>query len=270
MKDLIRLFEFELKRNIKNYIFIIICCCSFVILNIVKNLNDYNYIIENAVKSEQLTKIGNMIETVNVTGFSSFRNIMGSTESWFMFGIIACICYAFFIWYRDFNGRSKSIYTLIMLPKNRINIYISKLLNILFLVYSYTVVLTISLFIASKLLPRHMLGNVTNYGFVQETIYELKMLLPYSFEILFVEYIFLLIGFVSVVFTSILINKSIYKVSTLISFLFLVIEILVFIISIEFIIPYEYSDVFTVLYSSINIFVCSLISNKLLKQKIDF
>ncbi len=36
MKDLIRLFEFELKRNIKNYIFIIICCCSFVILNIVK------------------------------------------------------------------------------------------------------------------------------------------------------------------------------------------------------------------------------------------
>ncbi|HBF2305313.1 TPA: hypothetical protein KN046_003572, partial [Clostridioides difficile] len=110
----------------------------------------------------------------------------------------------------------------------------------------------------------------TNYGFVQETIYELKMLLPYSFEILFVEYIFLLIGFVSVVFTSILINKSIYKVSTLISFLFLVIEILVFIISIEFIIPYEYSDVFTVLYSSINIFVCSLISNKLLKQKIDF
>ncbi len=60
-----------------------------------KNLNDYNYIIENAVKSEQLTKIGNTIETVNVTGFSSFRNIMGSTESWFMFGIIACICYAF-------------------------------------------------------------------------------------------------------------------------------------------------------------------------------
>lgn len=60
-----------------------------------KNLNDYNYIIENAVKSEQLTKIGNTIETVNAIGFSSFRNIMGYTESWFMFGIIVCICYAF-------------------------------------------------------------------------------------------------------------------------------------------------------------------------------
>ncbi|WP_227859839.1 MULTISPECIES: hypothetical protein [unclassified Clostridioides] len=126
------------------------------------------------------------------------------------------------------------------------------------------------MFITSKLLPRYMLGNIASYGFVQETIYKLKMLLPYSFEILFVEYIFLLIGFVSIVFTSILINKSICKLSTLVSFLFLVLEILLFIISVEFIVPYEHSKIFIVLYSSINIFVCSLISNKLLKQKIDF
>lgn len=270
MKDLMKLFEFELKRNIKNYILIIICCCSFVILNIVKNLNDYNYIIENAVKDEQLTKVGNTIETINFTGFSSFRNIMSSTEAWFMFGIIACICYAFFIWYRDFDGKSKSIYTLIMLPKNRINIYTSKLLNILFLVYSYTIIFTIILFVLNKLLPNYMLGNIASYGFVQDTIYKLKMLLPYSFKILFVEYIFLLIGFVSVVFTSILINKSIYKLRTLISFMFLALEILVFIISVEFVIPYEYSNIFIILYSSINIFICNFISNKLLKQKIDF
>ncbi|MBY2476749.1 hypothetical protein KWV16_07620 [Clostridioides difficile] len=270
MKDLMKLFEFELKRNIKNYVFIIIFCCSFVILNIVNNLNNYNYIIENAVKKEQLTKIGDTIETANIIGFSSFRNIMSSTDLWFIFGIIVCICYAFFIWYRDFDGKSKSIYTLIMIPKNRINIYISKLLNILFLVYSYTIIFTITLFIISKLLPNYMLGDIASYGFIQETIYKLKILLPYSFEILLVEYIFLLIGCVSVVFTSILINKSTYKLSTLISFMFLVLEILIFIISVVFIIPYEYSNIFISLYSSINIFVCSFISNKLLKQKIDF
>lgn len=107
-----------------------------------------------------------MIEMVNVIGFLSFRNIMGFIELWFMFGIIVCICYVFFIWYRDFNGRSKFIYIFIMLFKNRINIYIFKLLNILFLVYSYIVVFIIFLFIVSKLLFRYMFGNVINYGFV--------------------------------------------------------------------------------------------------------
>lgn len=270
MRDLMKLFEFDLKRNIKNYVFIIICCCSILFLNLVKNLNDYNYIIENAVKTEQLSKIGKTIETVSVMGFSSFGNLMGSIKSCFLFGIFVCICYAFFIWYRDFDMKSKSIYTLVMLPKNKINIYISKLLNVLFLVYSYTIFFIIMLFIASKILPNYMLGSIANYNFVQETIYKLNILLPYSFENLLVEYVFLLIGVICIVFTSILINKSVYKLRALMSFLFLVMEILIFIILVEFIIPYEYSNVFTVVYSSVSIFVCSFMSNKLLNNKIDF
>ena len=41
--------------------------------------------------------------------------------------LIGCAFYSVLIWYRDFSSKSKSIYTLFMLPENRFIIFISKL-----------------------------------------------------------------------------------------------------------------------------------------------
>ena len=42
--------------------------------------------------------------------------------------------YVFFIWYRDWFGKSSFIYRLLMLPTKRIHIYFAKLTAIMFLV----------------------------------------------------------------------------------------------------------------------------------------
>ena len=66
-------------------------------------------------------------------GTLSFFDITQST--WFIGPIALCIAmliiYVFFIWYRDWLGKNTFIYRLLMLPTNRLNIYLAKATTIL-------------------------------------------------------------------------------------------------------------------------------------------
>ncbi len=49
--------------------------------------------------------------------------------------VILCLIYALAIWYRDFIGKSKTGYTLFMLPNNKFNIYIAKAITLVVMIY---------------------------------------------------------------------------------------------------------------------------------------
>lgn len=54
------------------------------------------------------------------------------------FSVIFCLIYAVAIWYRDIFGKSRTSYTLFMLPINKFNMYISKALTVIVMIYGIT------------------------------------------------------------------------------------------------------------------------------------
>lgn len=196
MEKLMYLFDFEFKRNYKNYTKIISGFCIVLVVWLIGNLKDYNYIIDKALKGKDPATLSKTI------GVMSFDNIVTTAETdLFVIGLVVCILYSVIIWKKDFSGKNKSIYILVMLPQVRMNIYISKFLNILCFVYMYVISFTVVLFLSYNMLPHFMKGDVVSLGFVKDTIYKLGMYVPYSIETFVTVYIFLVSSAISVIFT---------------------------------------------------------------------
>ena len=190
------LFDFEFKRNLKNYINIISMFCFAFIIEVVNHLINYNEIAGKALRGKDSNVLTNTIGTM------SFSNIISSDDKvLFMMGLLACILYSVIIWKKDFNGKNKSIYTLVMLPQDKMKIYLSKFLNIICLVYMYIISFTLTLFLCYIIMPSFMKGDVVKLSFIKETIYTFGMVLPYSIETFITGYVFLLGAVISFIFT---------------------------------------------------------------------
>lgn len=265
MSKFMYLFDFEFKRNFKNYIKIISGFCILLVVWLIGNLKDYNYIINKALRGKDPTTLSKTIGTM------SFDNIVTSSETeLFAIGLVVCILYSVIIWKKDFSGKSKSIYTLAMLPQDRMNIYISKFLNILCFVYMYVISFTLVLFLSYNILPHFMKGDVVSLGFIKDTIYKFGMYIPYSVETFITVYVFLLSSVISVIFT---LNIGNYFMRNILK----MIVVLIIGASIYITLPLGVANsiinknlsLVICICSSLIIVVCGLISKRLL-SKIDF
>jgi len=259
------MFDFEFKRNLKYYIGLIITMCSILTVNLILNLKNYNKIMKENLTNKSIQEIYNSVGSFN------FGNLITDiTTIIFNLGISLCLIYSFVIWARDFNGKSKSIYTLLTLPSDRMKIYFSKLLNILCLIYMYIISFVVTLFINYKILPKHMLGKVSEMGFVQDTSYALGKLLPYNFIDFIGIYVFLIISIICTIFTFILINKCSNKPNRVIIKL-MFIPLCLFFTSMLFlgILLSGNVEISIIIYSIGYILICLFNSKDLLNNKID-
>ena len=142
--------------------------------------------------------------------------------------VLMCLLYALIIWYRDYYSRSKTIYTLLCLPQPRFNIYLSKLITIVVMIYGAIVSqfvfwylnLTIVKNLAGIQSPiflnifKNMMHNVETINIVSANIVEFLM----------VDIIGVILAVV-VIFTSVLIERSIKKVGVMLGLLYIALSI---------------------------------------------
>ncbi len=142
--------------------------------------------------------------------------------------VLMCLLYALIIWYRDYYSRSKTIYTLLCLPQPRFNIYLSKLITVVVMIYGI---------IASQLLFWYIdlnivkhLGGIQSPGFVNvfknmmHTYEGVNIVSPNIVEFLMVDVIGVILAVV-VVFTAVLIERSIKKVGIILGISYIALSI---------------------------------------------
>ena len=157
--------------------------------------------------------------------------------------LIGCAFYSVLIWYRDFSSKSKSIYTLFMLPENRFIIFISKLITMLTLIYSIIFIQHllwgIETFVVSKYADIPIINMI--YSINNNTIYSIfQISVPiYPAEFLMIFIIGPIVG-VSAIFAAVLMSKSIKKVGGVLGIIYIVSLAVVYLAIL--IGAYEYSD----------------------------
>ncbi|MEK4699313.1 hypothetical protein MKX47_06915 [Solibacillus sp. FSL R7-0668] len=158
---------------------------------------------ENLLAQEFALNYGNGTYTImNFLNFSLFQLSI-------MFAAAMLLIYIFFIWYRDWFGKSSFIYRLLMLPTERRNVYFAKLTAILLFVFSL-VGMQVLLIEVAELIMKWMIPA--------ELILESGVITTYSHELMSIFFPQTIVHFlasyglgtaiVAMLFTAILIERS--------------------------------------------------------------
>ena len=143
-----------------------------------------------------------------------FRSAVGAAQPWLTGPVFLCIAalagYCFFIWYRDWAGKSTFAYRLLMLPTSRMNLFWSKLtaimLFVLGLIALQLVLLPVLIGLYGWRIPPELFTPETVHAFIaHDRIF--RTLIPSTFTGFLVSYGAGMLG-VIIVFTAILIERS--------------------------------------------------------------
>ncbi|MBQ6631461.1 MAG: hypothetical protein IJH55_04915 [Romboutsia sp.] len=140
MNKIFTLYDIEFKRSYKIYF-------SLIAALLLGNIGTFVYYVKDAINivasqrrvKPSLALLKTELGKTNIY-FSSIDYTYNLTTIILGFCVISCLIYAVVIWYRDFLGKSKTSYTLFMLPTNKFNIYIAKLMMILTMIYTLIII----------------------------------------------------------------------------------------------------------------------------------
>lgn len=174
-------------------------------------------IVESNVYMEQVNsaiKEDGMSEEQVLGTYARFNYLNISTSAWFygpiFIGVASVLFYIFFIWYRDWFGKNTFIYRLLMLPTERINVYLAKLATILMMTISFIAAQLIFLRFNMQVMKWIVKDPFREDMGIREIILhniDTGILFPRTFTE-FVLYYGAGIMFVAVVFTAILFERS--------------------------------------------------------------
>jgi len=207
MKRFLKLVNFEFNRFFKIYLVLIGMTIIFQLVGLFFQARSYLSKANKLIYEDLMPKE----EFLNMYGPMTMHSFMNSL--WFAGTIAICIVtlliYVFFIWYRDWLGKNTFIYRLLMLPTNRINIYLSKAVTILLFVLGLVALQLILFTIESEMLTWLVPDDLRlDLSLLQITSY------PYLFflfpKTLFEFVIFYGIGMIAVLalFTFIIFERS--------------------------------------------------------------
>lgn len=133
---------------------------------------------------------------------------------WLMIPVVACIAvigfYIFFIWYRDWIGRSPFIYRLLMLPTPRRQLYLSKLSAILIFTFSLVAFQVLIVFLLLGLYELTVPAELQRSSHEMDVFLAVELwevLLPKALDQFVFSYGLGIVG-VLVLFTAILMERS--------------------------------------------------------------
>ncbi len=273
MNKLLTLYDIEFKRIKKVYF-------SILAVLIVGNISYFIYSIYDIIKSvEDILNVKGGLSLLRtseayrvIEGGLSIQMIYNTTYIMMVLAIIWCVYYAFAIWYKDFSNKTKVVYTLFMLPYNKFNIFISKLITIVFFIYGVLVtqhiLWLIEMFIIKGISGIHLsqIIDLINYNramsflFLSVSIYPLEI---------FVFYIIAPIVAVTVLFTAVMIHKSINKIGGFISILYILSILAIYIYYSGIYLDFSDQLLLTNLIYFLSVFLLSLfLSYKLINDKV--
>lgn len=153
MSKILALANIDLKKNLKFYLFY---CISLITTILALNIfYIYRILTTENILDDYINRIGGIFYGASVLSNNYIIHIV------MIGGIILAIGYTFVLWINDFIGHNKSIYTLLMIPENRIKLYFSKLLNSMFFIYLVMASELLSIFL-SKQIFNILLRNKSN------------------------------------------------------------------------------------------------------------
>ena len=207
MGNYLKLVNFEIQRFWK---FLMALIALVIVVQIIGAFVDTSAFLNQAERTMQQEKIAESQYVFNYNVYSLYHFLnSGLFLISVMFTIAVLIIYVFFIWYRDWLGKSSFIYRLLMLPTERRNVYFAKLtailLFVLCLVGVQVVLLQIVDFIIQWKIPEQLRADMDTI-IVYSHDY-LELLFPHS--LLQFVFIYALGGTcVAIVFTAILLERS--------------------------------------------------------------
>ncbi|WP_338448634.1 hypothetical protein R4Z09_20765 [Niallia oryzisoli] len=124
MNRFLKLVHFEFHRFLKLYLVLMGITILLQMIGVIVESRNYVNRANQLIYKEYMP----MEQFIEQYGTYSFMQMVHSF--WFMGPITLCIAalliYVFFIWYRDWFGKSTFIYRLFMLPTSRLNVYFAK------------------------------------------------------------------------------------------------------------------------------------------------
>jgi len=269
----IKLVNFEVKRFSKLYLSLIIAVVAAQIIGAIVTSSFYVSNAETTMVRDQMT----VSDYILTYGAYSLQNFLFS-EYFFLSVIFAAallMIYVFFIWYRDWLGKSSVIYRLLMLPTARRNVYFAKLTTILLFVFGLTAMQIILLEVVNQITQR----IVPDQLWMDESIIYiystelLDLLYPQS-PLLFVFYYVIGITAVAVIFTSILFERSYHLKGIFLAFIYCVISVGIVMVPVivQIITNYFYTNEIYLLVTGFSVLTTALaiyLADYLLKRKIN-
>ena len=162
----------------------------------------------------------------------SFARIIAHSQFWSIIPMLLCAAvmflYIFFIWYRDWFGRSTFIYRLLMLPTARSHIYWAKATAILLFVFSLLSFQLLVLLVQKLIFNLAVPASQRVEPFFTELLranQAFDLLFPYSFE-QFVYTYGLGMFAVFAIFTAIIIERSYRGIGILYGIIYLTISVM--------------------------------------------
>lgn len=211
MKSYLKLLNFEMNRLAKFLFILIIVVFGIQIAGTVVISLGFTSEINDLMIRQGLTEE----EVLNVFGKMTFQQIVISV---FFFGTIfiaatSVLFYIFLIWYRDWVGKNTFANRLLMLPTNRINVYLAKLSTILIMTLTFValqiILLKFEIQLFEWIVPEAFREDLTVSQALRQSI-EMGLLYPYTFFEFLINY-GTGITLVAVIFTFILFERS-YRV----------------------------------------------------------
>ena len=273
MNNILTLYDMEFKRIYKIYFTLIGLLFTS---NIGATLYKIFFITRRTVDNE-----GNLITMHTLKSSEGLEYIntyivgdLGSmTKMAMAFAVLLCLLYSLVIWYRDYFSKSKTIATLLMLPQKRFNIYISKFLTVIMMIFG--IIASQFLFWFIDLVIIKIILNVNTEGFLnvfktmlvqQNMISNLVFNQPIDF--MMVDILGVIIA-VTVLFTGVIIERSFRKIGVVLGSIYVVASIGIYIyVTVSYCI---YSDILLkahLLYYILMFIVSILISINLLNKRV--
>lgn len=166
----IKLVNFEVQRFFKFFVALVVVVATTQITAAVLSARSYMDQAETTMQREQLLAQDYVINYGSYSIFNFFNN--GLFQMSIMFAVAMLMIYVFFIWYRDWLGKSSFIYRLLMLPTERRNVYFAKLTAILLFVFCLVgvqvILIEVAQLIMKQIIPVELLiesGVIITYSY---------------------------------------------------------------------------------------------------------
>lgn len=273
MNNILTLYDMEFKRIYKIYFTLIgvlfasnIGATLYNIFFRVKRMidNEGNPITMHTLKSSE------GLEYINTYIVGDLGSM---TKMAMAFAVLLCLLYSLVIWYRDYFSKSKTIATLLMLPQKRFNIYISKFLTVIMMIFG--IIASQFLFWFIDLVIIKIILNVNTEGFLnvfktmlvqQNMISNLVFNQPIDF--MMVDILGVILA-VTVLFTGVIIERSFRKIGVVLGSIYVAASIGIYIyVTVSYC---TYSDILLkahLLYYILMFIVSILVSINLLNKRV--
>ena len=177
-----------------------------IFYKLVSNMNEL--LVNGAAQSG--TSLEEYLKTIDAISLTQLIDENPYPILFMIFIGLACILFGFYIWYKEWFGASKRIYTLLSIKGSRFRIFASKLTVFLFIFLSYYAVVFINLYLStiqmSIILPEQVIAShlIENFALHSQFI---SYVLPIGISAIGYKLLFIMMIF-SILSVFVLLDRS--------------------------------------------------------------